>query len=282
MKALALVLLVSTSLSLAASEVRLGDNFANVKQALGVPRGQLRVGDRQLLYFDRGEIELQAGLVSRVALLSAEEHAVLETKRAALAARIREEQEIRRTQLSAEGERLMARKLADPAFQAAPAAYQVAFWEDFSRRYPDVSAGELLTSARLRNIEELEAKRARYEEAVRLADLEARLWAAEARVANVETSRYRTRNYYHYDNANHQPFTPMPVEYHYFDVIHSAAASPSPFNTQSRNRYDNMTLPPRTYQPTRLDRSDNSYCAPSTSNDHAERGSSGFPRRVRL
>ncbi len=225
MKTVPCVLLLTLPLVLSAAEVRPGDSLQLVRATLGTPRGQLLVDGRQLLYYERGEIELRTGAVTRVALLSVEDHTAREARRAAAAGRIREEQEILRARLNTEGEALKARKLADASFLAAPLAYQVAFWEDFSRRYPDVTSAEQLTIARLRLAEQLEEKRARELREERLADLEARLAAAEARAA-----RNRSYTSFNSDGYARQPFTFWPIEYHFYDSPLPYAVSPSQFS----------------------------------------------------
>ena len=235
MKAVPLALLLILPLPLTAAELRPGDTLTNVRATLGAPRGQLLVAGRQLLYYERGEIELQAGAVTRVALLSVEDHAAREAKRAAAAVRIREEQEILRARLSTEGEALKARKLADASFLVAPLAYQVAFWEDFSRRYPDVTSGEQLTIARLRLAEQLEEKRTRELREERLAELEARLIAAEA-----WTSAARNRSYtsFNSDGYARHPFTFWPIEYRFYNSPLPYAVSPSQFSVPPVYRTD--------------------------------------------
>jgi hypothetical protein len=240
MKTALIALLVTLALNLSAAEVQTGDTFKEVSSKMGPPCGQLRLGDRHLLYYERGEIELRSGIVSRVALLSADDYAALEAKRVANATRVREEQAVRRAQLSAEGEKLMARKLADAAFQTAPLAFQVAFWEDFARRYPDVPSSEQLVIARLRYAEQLETRHAKVEQAERLADLETRVVEAEARLAQAESGTYRVRNYagYGYNASPNRSYTLWPVEYHYFKTIQSPAVSPGIYNrppSSSRN-----------------------------------------------
>jgi len=167
-----------------ASGLRPGDSAEKVRAELGLPRGQVWSGDRDLYYFDRGQVELRSGVVTRVALRSAEEQAALENKRSAEAARVREDQEIRRARLLAEGESLKAQKLSDPAFLASPVSYQLTFWEDFSRRYTEVPSAEQLNLARIRRAEQVAEARAQGQQAERLAELEARVAAAEARAAN--------------------------------------------------------------------------------------------------
>ena len=224
MKTLPLALLVALPVVLPAAEVRIGDSLNEVRTVLAEPAGQVRIGDRQLLFYDRGEIELRAGVVARVALIPVEDFARLQARRAEQAVRAREEREIRQARLSAEGTELRGRKLADPYFRAAPAAYQLAFWEDFSRRYPDVACTEQLADARARRGEQLDLIRAKDEADARVAELEARLQEVESKVAQNGTSVVRYR-YYSY-GRNSPPFTLWPVEYHFANQTPLYPATP--------------------------------------------------------
>jgi len=181
MKSLPWVSLVLPVLLLSANagEVKPGDAMIDVRLNLGAPRGEAHVGDREIFYYDRGEIEARAGIVTHTSLRSEAEQAALETKRSLEATRLREEREIRQARLNAEGEELKARKLADASFRTSPLSYQVAFWEDFSRRYPTVASAEPLLEARIRLAGETEDKRKQLEQAQHLAELEARVTAAE-------------------------------------------------------------------------------------------------------
>jgi hypothetical protein len=201
--------------SLVAAEVQTGDNRAAVEAALGAPNGQVSVGDRSILYFDRGQVELQDGRVSRIALISASEFEAQEARRSAAATRLREEAEIKRARSTAEGAALKEKKLADPAFRASPVALQVAFWEDFARRYPEVPSSEELAAVRVRFSAEMEDRRARLEQEKRIAELEARVAEAEARADDaLDYSSYRARTYRIYSQgAAPYPFTLWPVGY---------------------------------------------------------------------
>ena len=213
MKFATLALWSLAPLMLAAGEVQPGDNFDQVCAILGTPRGQMSVNGRRVLYFERGEVELRAGAVTRVALLSDEVHAAREARRAAEAERRRTEQEIRRARTSAEGEELKARMLADVTFQTAAPGEQLASWENFARRYPEVSVGEQLTAARLRLAGQAEARRAREIQGERIAELEARLAAAEARA---DTARaYRYVSFYGGRHSPRQASNLWPIEYHF-------------------------------------------------------------------
>jgi hypothetical protein len=180
MKLYSLILMIVLPLTMSARDVAIGDSAVQVREVMGAPRGQVHVGSRDLLYFDRGEVELNDGQVSRVGLRTPEEQNIFESKQAAATARTDEA----RNRLMEEGRVLMASKLSDPVFQATPYSYQVSFWENFSHRYPDVSPAEQLLVVRSRLAEQVakeEADRAQAEQAQRVADLAERAARADAR-----------------------------------------------------------------------------------------------------
>jgi hypothetical protein len=218
----ALLILSSTVL---AADPQIGASFAEVRAALGLPKGLAKAGARQLLFYDRGQVEMTDGVVSRVALRSFEAQAAHESLLAATETRVREAAEQRRAKLQNEGEALKAAKLADAHFNAAPLSYQVSFWENFARRYPGVECAEQLTITRLRFAEQLEEKRLAAEQAARLAELEAKLAFAEARASYAS---YGGRGYGRRwrDRHDDQPYTLWPVTYRYYDSPLPYATSP--------------------------------------------------------
>lgn len=169
---------------LSAAEVRIGDGLNDVRAALGAPRGQLKLGERQVLHYERGEVELRGGVVTRVAFLSDAEYAALQAQAARTA-----EQNAR---IDSEGEALKERKLADRSFAAAPAAYRLEFWQNFATRYPRVSVGEQLFTIRMRLAQEYAARAAEEE---RLAALEARVAAVEDSAETNSPYRYGGYSY---------------------------------------------------------------------------------------
>lgn len=225
--ALLLALALAAGSQMTAAELRPGASLAEVQATLGRPRGQAQAGARQVLFYERGEVELQNGVLTRMALRTAEEHAILTARED----RLRDERESRRARLLEEGSALRDAKLADADFKASPVAYQVAFWEDFARRYPEVSCAEPLAIARERVREKAtEEQRRRDVEAARIADLEERVAAAERRAAY--SGRYYAtgygRRYYH-------PVGLGPITYTFFD-------SPlPPYVTPSGNPAGNLT-----------------------------------------
>jgi hypothetical protein len=209
-------------LALVAAEIRPGDKLEQVRVKLGAPRGQAESGGRLLLYYERGEVELQDGVVTRVALLSRDAHEAESARRAAEAQSLREAEEIRRARLRAEGEALKARQLADPDFRGASAARQVAFWEDFVRRYPDVPGHEELLLARLRLAEQRQQERREAENTERFARLEARLAESEARALAAEQRPERRvyRSFHPGYIRDAHPHNLWPIDYGDFNFSH--------------------------------------------------------------
>lgn len=217
--------------SILAAEVQPGASREEVSATLGAPRGQLHLDGRQVLYYERGDVELQNGVVTRVNLRSPEDHAIWSVREE----RLRGEREARRDQMLAEGTALRDRKLADPILLAAPVAYQVAFWEDFARRYPEVSCVEPLTIARLRLSEQIEDRNEREEQSDRLAGIEERFAAADRRPTfyPLFTSSHSYRRHH-----RHSDFAGLgPITYTFFDK------PLPPYSTPSGNPAGNLTSP---------------------------------------
>lgn len=147
-------------LVLIAGEVSLGDNRETVQNSLGAPRGRAQVGDRELLRFDRGEVELMSGVVTRVALRSEQDQTAFEARQEANASR-----------LTVEGEALKASKLTDSNFLSASPRYQLEFWLDFARRYPNVPAMDQVALARNKLYEQTRIERAQANDTQRIEEV---------------------------------------------------------------------------------------------------------------
>jgi len=242
MKAALFVLSVLVPFAAASAEVRTGDSACDVRATLGTPRGQMKAGDRQILLYDRGEVELRGGAVTRVALLTDAEFAALSARRAAEATRLSER--------NAQGETLKASKLADSTFLGTPASYQLAFWQDFSRRFPGVTVSEQLQAARARVTEQY------YEHLVseeRLAELEARVsdteaWARRAAVDSYQVASYVSDTGYGYYGGYYRRYhgsqdsAAWPVQYQFARSPQPYATSPYP-NRGSSTATNNGFLP---------------------------------------
>jgi hypothetical protein len=171
-KALALILLFAAPALVHATDIHPGDSLASVQAALGAPRSQIQIGNTLVLIYDRGQVKLLDGRVLGSDFLSPKDFAAQQAQRAAENARASQ----LRAQRITEGKALEAQKLADPTFLSAPPAYQVAFWQDFRLRYPEVSCDDEYKLALARE-QESEQK---------VADLEARVAEAEDRAARAE------------------------------------------------------------------------------------------------
>ena len=211
---------------LSASEVAIGAGRAEVLAILGEPRGEATAGPREILYYERGSVQLNHGIVTKVGIISEEQHA----RRLAETERLKAESEMRQARLTSEGEAQKARKLADQGFNSAPLSYQVAFWEDFARKYPGVPCAEQLALARLRLADDLERRQIEEGRAGRLAELEARLAAAEARAHEAETWVRPFGGYYSsYGRPRYSTsFGLWPVEYHFGDATTMVPPARSP------------------------------------------------------
>lgn len=244
MKTAAFLALLSASVVplVASTAVQRGDSVADVRAALGAPRGELSKGDKQVLYYERGEVEFHQGSAVRVALRTPEEQAEQETR----AARIREEREFRRQELAIEGVALRDRTLANEEFRATPLSYQVGFWENFSRSYPGVSVSEPLTLARVRLREEVSRQRREEEQAARVAELEARV--AELTAPQEYYPLYTSSPYYSsYGYCRDPYYAPSfgPIRYNFANTSAAPYETPhgSPYTTPS-------TFPGSSYPPT--------------------------------
>jgi hypothetical protein len=157
--------------------------------------------------------------------------------------RMRTEREAQRSRLIAEGTALRDRKLADAAFLAAPLAYQVSYWENFTRSYPGVPCVEPLTVARMRLNEKVEEKRQQEEQANRLAEIEERRLAA----AELEQVFYPIRAYPYYGRRHHHHHDLgfSQITYHFNDTSVSPYTTPSgsPYTTPSGNPAGNLGGP---------------------------------------
>jgi hypothetical protein len=209
--ALCLALAISAAPFAVAGEVTPGASLAEVRATMGTPKGQMHMNGRQVLYYERGAVELQAGRVIQVALRSPEEHAIVVAREE----RMRTEREAQRARLMAEGIEVRDRKLADASFLATPLAYQVSYWENFARSYPGVSCAEPLTIARVRFNEQLEDKRRREAEAGRLAEITERRLAAAER----EPVFYPIRTYSsYYGRRQYRELGFSPITYTFYDA----------------------------------------------------------------
>ena len=181
--------------------VDIGNTTEEVKAELGKPTSYIQIGDRQVLYYDRGHVELVGDAVVEVELVSQEEADEAKRLRAEAKARMKEERREKALARHAEGVNIRDRKLADSNFMSARASQRVAFWRSFKNRFPSVELGLEYEEA-LRELQlERQVGKQRSQEQARLRDLESRLLEAETRAARAEKLAYeeaarRDRNRY--------------------------------------------------------------------------------------
>jgi hypothetical protein len=135
MKTIACLLLLITPVLAHATDIHPGDSLATVEAALGTPNGQAQLGDKLVLDYDRGQVQLVDGKVTSSNMLSSEAFAAQQTRQKADEAKAAQ----LRAQRITEGTALKAQKLADPNFTSASPTARLAFWQDFRHRYPEVS-----------------------------------------------------------------------------------------------------------------------------------------------
>lgn len=133
-------LLWSANLVASTGEIRPGDSREQVEAVLGAPSGWIQGGTYQLLLYDRGSVEIRDGAVSKVEIVSAEEHERRLRERAIRAAERRETEEALRAQRIEKGNALKDRTVADADFLSSPPEAQLRFWSNFKQNYPEVPA----------------------------------------------------------------------------------------------------------------------------------------------
>ncbi|HBA84509.1 MAG TPA: hypothetical protein DCZ95_10485 [Verrucomicrobia bacterium] len=170
----------------AASEIAAGDSLAAVMEVLGPPPGEVAVGSRTLLYYERGRVELWDGKVVAADLISPQEADARRIKRQQAAELARKADEERRAQLKLKGRALLEKKLSDPAFLASPAGRRAAFWENFMRDYPDVPVQAEYAAALAEQRMDEAAQRAEEERAWQMTELQRQVDQAEQRAYEAE------------------------------------------------------------------------------------------------
>ena len=169
-----------------------GDTRMSVITELGAPKGFIRAGKEETLYYERGTVQLQDGKVVDFEIISPEQlrtqQAAAEKARAELAVRVAQ----LRAQLKLEGESALKKLLADPDFVQATAAVQVARWREFMKKYPDVAVAEYYLPA-LKRYEEEQVRAAQEQ---RIAVLEQRVQDAEQRALQNDSRKWQYPDYY--------------------------------------------------------------------------------------
>jgi len=216
--------------------IAIGDTEAAVLEALGEPSGYIRMDGMQMLYYDRGHVKINDGVVSEVSLIS--DAQLTARRKAAEDERMRKAQREaeRRNELQLEGLAIKRRMLESGELDGATAQNQVDAWSDFRNRYPGVPVETQLASAlqRLelqldRNRTEAEGRQRDLEIQLRIAELQERVARteqrardAEQRARDAEDDSRRSRYSYTYPvNVTHYPVQTSHSSHH----AHSPATS---------------------------------------------------------
>lgn len=161
-----------------APPVATGQTPAEIIEQLGRPRGKFQVGKRLTYYYEQGMVDFLDGRVVKATILSPAElrrkrEAEIEARRAA---------EAERQRITDEGDRELARALADPALQQRSPAERIAFWTAFKKRYPYTNVGKPLAEAAVAMTDE----KAKRERADRAAAAESRVEEIRARLKQLD------------------------------------------------------------------------------------------------
>lgn len=182
-------ILVLFAVPLFAPAVQLGDTMEDVRNELGRPTGTMKVGNTEILTYDRGEVELVDGKVVSADLISADQAKAENERRQAEEQARREREQARREELRVEGLEVYERKVNDQAFMNAPASERVAFWKRFKKQYPDVPLGDEYAQAQREYEMEVAAQGAAAADARRAAEMQ-----RQAQV-QAESTQYRGPSY---------------------------------------------------------------------------------------
>ena len=191
------LLLPSFALAGEGADIQIGDPRERVLDRLGDPVGRVVIRGREWMTYPRGQITLTEGRVTAVDLASEEEVRIGQEK----AAQDREAREAAavaaRARRITEGTALLERARADEAFAGSPASTRLAYWQQFSRRFPEVDVSLELTTALGEMRRDEDVRREAAQAAAERHALQLRVADAEARAAEAEReSRQRDRQVY--------------------------------------------------------------------------------------
>lgn len=159
-----------------------GDAMEAVLAKLGRPQGRITSGNVTTFYYERGTVEFVGGRVTKAFLMEPEEARLQAEAREMAEAERRQREETERQRLTEAGARELARLQGDATFTNRPAADRVAFWQEFTRRYPYTDAGGELSKARA----EVEADARKAEQEAEVRKQKERLVAIESRFVKLD------------------------------------------------------------------------------------------------
>lgn len=180
-----------------AGDLKVGATYSDVMAALGEPKGSIDSGGYQLLYYERGKVELRSNVVVKIDLISEDEAVKRRLLRERQEAEALVAAEKARAQRIADGTQIRQTKLADASFRAMSAPERLAFWQRFKQLYPEVPLGDEYALALSETEREYARQRTENERLDSLARLEQRVANAERRAADAE-EQARNRSTYYY------------------------------------------------------------------------------------
>ena len=188
-------------------DINIGDSIEKVYAVMGEPDGYMLVGDRAVVSYLRGKIELVSNKVTRVELISAKKAEDLKRRRVAEKKRIYE-------YLKQQGETIKQQKLENTEFLSLPLSEQIAFWKNFKKRYTMVNLSPVnIADMAAKDAEEKRKQRKEAEEKYNdeLLKMRWKLMEAEERAhkAEMEADR-RCRYSYGYTSYLWPPQVIMP------------------------------------------------------------------------
>ena len=150
--------------SVDAADARVGDTIDAAREKMGRPTGEVRHGEQLILLYDRGTVEAYQGHVVQVDLMSTVDLRDQREKSERAMAQHRRKIRAERNQRVAAGRRELARVERDEeGFAKKPVSEQVAYWNDFKRKYPDAELPGAYGEAHAALAEEQAAERKKRE-----------------------------------------------------------------------------------------------------------------------
>ena len=120
----------------------------DVIEALGEPLGSMTGGGVEMLWYARGTVALQDGVVVSSDVVSREAFERREAEQVQRAEEERERAEAARTKRLAAGAAELERMQNDETFAAKPATQRLDYWLNFRRRYPGINVSSQIREAR--------------------------------------------------------------------------------------------------------------------------------------
>ncbi len=181
-------------------DVKVGDDVKSVYKVMGEPESYIMVGNKAVVSYERGKIELISNKVSKVSLVSTEQVAMLREQESEQRAKAIEAKAKKHDYMAKEGNALKQKKLEDVEFLSSPIAEQFEYWKKFRRRYPMVDMTPIDLVEMATTITENARQRAEAAEKAKNDELLKARWKLmeaqeRAHQAELEASRSRRSRY---------------------------------------------------------------------------------------